>query len=83
MTLLNFKDMKVQFSQNVLYLMKDEFMQKTVNHKKKISWVFIERVTFYNSNSVILILSFLEKIEKQKYPSDRQHLFLTASCVCE
>ncbi len=44
MTLLNFKDMKVQFSQNVLYLMKDEFMQKTVNHKKIFSWVFTERV---------------------------------------
>ncbi len=31
-----------EFSQNVLYLMKDDLMEKTVNHKNKIdfSWDF-------------------------------------------
>ncbi len=38
------KDIKVRFSQNILYLMKEDFIKKPANDKKKdFSWVFTER----------------------------------------
>ncbi len=42
MKVIYMKYMKVKFSQNVLYHMKDDLMEKTVNHKNKIdfSWDF-------------------------------------------
>ncbi len=43
---VDIKDIKVTLSQNVIYLIKDDFMYKTVNHTKKdFSWVFTARVT--------------------------------------
>ncbi len=43
MALVNIKDIKVTFSQNVLYLMKDDFKQKTVNHNKMTLAGFSQR----------------------------------------
>ncbi len=53
MTLLSqysvLKEIKVNFSQNVIYHMKDDFFVVVENSKSKkndFSWVFTERVTF-------------------------------------
>ncbi len=44
MILVNIKDIKVQFSQNVLYHVKDDFLyKKKANHKKKTLAGFSQR----------------------------------------
>ncbi len=48
MTLVNNKYIKVPFSQNVLYHMKNNFLvENSKSPKNYFSWVFTERVTFY------------------------------------
>ncbi len=46
--LVNIKDIKVTFSQNVLYHMEDDlFCKKQQITKKLFSWVLTERATYF------------------------------------
>ncbi len=47
---VNIKDIKVTFSQNVLYHMKHDFCRKQQITKYDLSWVFTERVTYIYHN---------------------------------
>ncbi len=64
MILVNIKDIKVQFSQNVLYHVKDDFFvyKKKQITKKDISWVFTERVTYFclNTAQYVQIVEYSE-----------------------
>ncbi len=52
------KDIKVKFSQNFLYHMKDDlFCIKKANKKNDFSWVFTERVTNYWSTFDIICIN--------------------------
>ncbi len=56
MTILSqYKDIKVTFSQNVLYHMKDDLSK---SHKNDLSWVFSERVT--HTHTIIILASILQ-----------------------
>ncbi len=45
--LVNIKDIKVTFSQNVLYHMEDDFCTKQQITKNYFSWVLSERATYF------------------------------------
>ncbi len=49
MTLVNIKDIKVTFSQNVLYQIMIFFVENSKSQKNDFSWVFTERVTNHDN----------------------------------